>query len=102
MKFSIQSIYNWYRQGIRNPKTRLWFIAGTLAYLISPADLLPDVFPVVGQIDDVLLLGLLATELTTLFLDYYRNRRPERTVAETSEPSTSPAAVDIDAVTVER
>jgi uncharacterized membrane protein YkvA (DUF1232 family) len=33
---------------------------GILAYLIVPVDLLPDVFPVLGQLDDfvVLLLGL--------------------------------------------
>ncbi len=29
---------------------------GTLAYVVSPIDLLPDVIPVVGQVDDVILL----------------------------------------------
>lgn len=29
---------------------------GTLAYVVSPIDLLPDVIPVVGQVDDIILL----------------------------------------------
>ncbi|MBD2101455.1 YkvA family protein [Leptolyngbya sp. FACHB-261] len=98
MKFSIQALYDWYRQGIRNPKTRLWFIAGTLLYLVSPLDFLPDIFPIVGQLDDVALLGLLATEVTTLILDSYRNRRPERSV-DVQTPTAD--AVDVDAVPVD-
>lgn len=29
---------------------------GTMAYVVSPIDLLPDVIPVIGQVDDVILL----------------------------------------------
>lgn len=29
---------------------------GTLAYVVSPIDLLPDVIPLVGQVDDIILL----------------------------------------------
>lgn len=30
-----------------------WVIAGVAAYLLSPLDLIPDVIPVVGQLDDL-------------------------------------------------
>ena len=52
MNFSIQSVYTWYRETLRNPKYRWWIILGTLAYLISPIDIAPDFLPVIGQIDD--------------------------------------------------
>lgn len=34
-------------------------LLGTLAYVISPLDFLPDVIPFIGQIDDLLLLALI-------------------------------------------
>lgn len=34
-------------------------IAGCVLYLLSPIDLIPDFIPVIGQADDVLVLGLL-------------------------------------------
>jgi uncharacterized membrane protein YkvA (DUF1232 family) len=39
----------------RRAKVALWL---TLAYLVSPLDLVPDVIPVAGQLDDALLVGL--------------------------------------------
>ena len=44
--------YDWYRNLIRNSKYRWVIIVGTLLYLISPIDLLPDFIPLIGQIDD--------------------------------------------------
>ena len=64
MSFPLQSLYNWYRQTITNPKYRWWIIAGTLVYLLSPFDLAPDFIPMIGQIDDALLVTILATELS--------------------------------------
>jgi len=34
------------------------FIILALAYIISPADVLPDVFPIIGWIDDLGLAGI--------------------------------------------
>jgi len=34
-------------------------LLGTVAYVISPLDLLPDAIPFVGQIDDLLLIALI-------------------------------------------
>lgn len=68
MKFSIQSLYTWYGDLLRNPKYRWWVILGTLVYLVSPIDVLPDFIPVVGQIDDVFLLTLLVSEVSGLVI----------------------------------
>jgi uncharacterized membrane protein YkvA (DUF1232 family) len=46
----------------RVPTATKLIIPATLLYLISPVDLIPDLIPVVGQVDDVmiLLLGVVA------------------------------------------
>jgi uncharacterized membrane protein YkvA (DUF1232 family) len=53
---------------IRHPQYRWWIVLGTLIYLVSPLDFLPDIFPVVGWIDDGLLATLLVTEISQLVL----------------------------------
>jgi uncharacterized membrane protein YkvA (DUF1232 family) len=91
----VESFYNWYRSQIAHPKYRWLIILGTVTYLISPIDISPDVFPIIGWIDDGIVLTLLTTELTRLALDY-RNRR-KGTPQVPSEPMV---AVDTDAVEV--
>ncbi|MEM9448255.1 MAG: DUF1232 domain-containing protein [Cyanobacteria bacterium P01_E01_bin.6] len=49
-------------------------ILGSLFYLFSPLDISPDVFPVIGWIDDGLLATLVLTELTQIAMDNRRNR----------------------------
>jgi uncharacterized membrane protein YkvA (DUF1232 family) len=102
MKFSIESVYNWYRNLIRNPKYRWWVILGTLVYFISPIDIIPDIFPIIGEIDDVLLMTLLVTEVSGLVLDSWKARKGVSTdTANTSDNSTTTAeTVDVDAVSV--
>ncbi|MFN5513657.1 MAG: YkvA family protein [Cyanobacteriota bacterium] len=68
MNFSLESLYAWYREMIRHPQYRWWVVLGTLAYLLSPLDFLPDVFPIVGWIDDGLLATLLVTEISQMVL----------------------------------
>jgi len=46
---------------LRHPATPGWFKLGTLLvvlYLLSPLDLLPDAIPVIGVIDDLVLVPL--------------------------------------------
>ncbi|MGH1394164.1 MAG: YkvA family protein [Trichormus sp.] len=98
MNFSIQSLYNWYRGLLRNPKYRLWVILGTIAYILSPFDIAPDFLPVLGQVDDVLLLTILVTEVSGLVVDGWKARKTE---TNTSKDSTSTDnTVDVDAVSV--
>jgi uncharacterized membrane protein YkvA (DUF1232 family) len=104
MSFSIQSVYNWYRDTLRNPKYRWWVILGTLAYLASPIDIAPDFLPIVGQIDDVAIAVLLISEVSQMAIDYFKSRQPQTASASeaTSNPSESTAkTVDVDAVSVQ-
>jgi uncharacterized membrane protein YkvA (DUF1232 family) len=63
MNFNIQSLHNWYRSLLQNPKYRWWVVAASLVYLVSPIDLVPDFLPFAGLIDDTLLISLLVTEV---------------------------------------
>jgi uncharacterized membrane protein YkvA (DUF1232 family) len=42
----------------RVPRARKWLIGAVLAYLALPLDLIPDVIPVAGQLDDAILVAL--------------------------------------------
>lgn len=57
----------YYRALIAHPETpRLarWFVGGALAYLLSPVDLVPDWIPVLGYLDDLLIVpGLIYAAL---------------------------------------
>lgn len=39
----------------RVPRRSRWLLAGLIVYLASPIDLVPDVIPVAGQLDDAIL-----------------------------------------------
>ncbi|MDX2215277.1 MAG: YkvA family protein [Oculatellaceae cyanobacterium bins.114] len=103
MKFSVQALYDWYRQTIRNPKYRWWIILATAAYLISPIDIAPDFIPIIGQIDDVVLITLLVSEISQLLIDRVKTGKDQS--VPSSEPvnqaATSADPVDVNAVSVE-
>lgn len=103
MTFSIESLYNWYRDIVANPKYRWWVIGGTLLYVLSPIDIIPDVFPIIGQMDDAVVITLLATELASLLKDRNANikqKRSDQAAAEQSATGESAQAVDVNAVEV--
>ena len=75
MNNPIETFYNWYRGAIRHPKYRWLVILGTALYLISPADLLPDIIPGLGLLDDGVLVTLLVAELSSLAMGYLKGRR---------------------------
>ena len=87
---------------IRNSKYRWWVILGTILYFLSPIDIVPDIFPIVGQIDDVLLMTLLVTEVSGLVIDSWKARKGvETSNTNTSEDANSTEkTVDVDAVSV--
>ncbi|MFE1744371.1 YkvA family protein [Coleofasciculus sp. H7-2] len=101
--FSIQSIYNWYRNTIRNPKYRWWVILGSLLYLFSPIDIAPDFLPIIGWIDDGVILTLLVSEVSQMLAQRLKSR-DEEVVAEADVAGVGSTAnsdtVDVKAVPV--
>jgi uncharacterized membrane protein YkvA (DUF1232 family) len=75
MKFLVQPLYNLYRSTLRNPKYRWLVILGSFLYLISPADLITDVLPVVGWLDDGVIVTLLVSEVSQVLLEQRNIRR---------------------------
>jgi uncharacterized membrane protein YkvA (DUF1232 family) len=85
--FPLKTLYNWYRELVANPKYRWWIIGGTLLYLVNPLDVLPDVLPIVGQIDDAVLITLVATELSTAIKDRNAMLKQQRNDAKAVTPT---------------
>ncbi|MBU6228844.1 MAG: DUF1232 domain-containing protein [Cyanobacteria bacterium REEB459] len=67
------AIMGWYRQLIRNTRYRWVVLLGTLLYMICPLDLAPDWIPILGWIDDSVLVTLAVTEVTQLLVDRRRD-----------------------------
>lgn len=102
MAFSMQSVYNWYRNIIRNPKYRWWVILGTIVYVISPFDIAPDFIPVVGQIDDVLLMTLLVSEVSQIVVESVKRRQGKVANDGGNSPATNPDdVVEVNAVSID-
>ena len=93
----VQSFYNWYRNTIRNPKYRWWLILGTFLYLFSPLDLSPDFLPVLGWIDDAVVMTLLVSEVSQLLVDQVKLRQSQNSNS-TSSATKESETVDVDAV----
>ncbi len=98
MKFSIKSIYDVYRNAIRNPKYRWWVITGTLVYLLSPFDISPDFIPIAGQIDDLVIVSLLFSEVSQLVVESLKNKKQK---AEQDAPEMKKETVDVNAISLD-
>ncbi|MBP0016463.1 MAG: DUF1232 domain-containing protein [Cyanobacteria bacterium SBLK] len=103
MSISMKSLYEWYRNTLRNPKYRWWLILGSLIYLLSPLDISPDFIPIVGWIDDGVIIGLLVTEVSQMLIDVANKQKNERKDnTENGDRATDKAkTVDVDAMTIE-
>jgi uncharacterized membrane protein YkvA (DUF1232 family) len=53
------AVYQRVRQHPRTPKMAKILIGAAVAYALSPIDLIPDFIPVVGHLDDVIIVPLL-------------------------------------------
>jgi uncharacterized membrane protein YkvA (DUF1232 family) len=98
MAFPLESLYNWYRDIVANPKYRWWVIGGTLLYVLSPIDIIPDVFPIIGQIDDAVVITLLATEIASLLKD--RNAAMKQKRDDKAAEAKAAESVEVNAVEI--
>lgn len=99
MSVSVKSVYDWYRNIIRNPKYRWWIILGSLVYILSPFDISPDFLPIAGQVDDLMILTLLLSEVSQIVLEFARNKNNVPGKKETV--ASAGKTVDVNAVSVE-
>ncbi|MFB2895305.1 YkvA family protein [Aerosakkonemataceae cyanobacterium BLCC-F50] len=90
-KTIVENVYNWYRQTIRNSKYRWLIVLGTLLYLVGPVDISPDVFPIVGWIDDTVVATLLVSEVSQMLLEARKNNKEKQS-------NSAPNTVDVEAV----
>lgn len=77
----------------RTPRPAKWIAIATLAYAVSPIDLIPDFIPVVGHLDDALLIPLglwLALKLVPDGLWEECLQKAEAELKEKSQPSSQP------------
>jgi uncharacterized membrane protein YkvA (DUF1232 family) len=96
--FSLESIYNWYRDLVRNPKYRWWVVGASLVYLLSPIDLLPEaLLGPLGLVDDMVIVTVLATELASILRDRVTAKKPQ---SDTKDTQATTEMVDIAAVEV--
>ena len=58
IKHELVSLYRLIRHP-RAPRKAKWLVAAAVIYVISPIDFVPDWFPLLGQLDDVVLMPLL-------------------------------------------
>jgi uncharacterized membrane protein YkvA (DUF1232 family) len=100
MNFSMESMYAWYRETIRNPKYRWWIIGGSLLYLVSPINIATDMFPIVGWIDDGVIATLLVAELSQLLLARLKGNKDKTPTTVANAPNPDESTVDVDSVSV--
>lgn len=101
--FALESIYSWYRKLVANPKYRWWVIGGSLLYVLSPIDIAPDFLPFIGQIDDAVVITVLASELMQVLKDRNAAMKAKKapTVKQTvTQPVADPEPITVDAVVV--
>lgn len=68
-------LHDLYRKALRHTKYRWVVILGTVLYLVSPLDISPDVFPVLGWLDDGLVVSLLVSEVGQMMAEQLKHKR---------------------------
>jgi len=62
----------------RTPKIAKWLIVAAVAYLLMPFDLIPDFIPILGQLDDLIIVpGLVWLGLSCIPLALKQEIRQE-------------------------
>lgn len=96
-RFLTQALQNWLRGLIRHPQYRWVVIAGALFYLISPIDISPDMFPVLGWLDDGAIVALLMAEVSQVAIEQLKARKDKNTASQVTE---SADVIDVKATSV--
>lgn len=92
-RFFVQPLHDLFRKLVRNPKYRWFILAGSLIYLVSPFDISPDVFPIVGWLDDGMIATLVVTEVAQILIDR-RNAQKNKQTPSTPEVDST---IDVNA-----
>lgn len=99
------ALHGLYRQALKHTKYRWIVILGTLLYLVSPLDISPDVFPVLGWIDDGLVVSLLVSEVGQMMAEQLKRKRSFASDAFSdafrAEPFNAETSDDAKTITVE-
>ncbi|MBE9008625.1 DUF1232 domain-containing protein [Pseudanabaenaceae cyanobacterium LEGE 13415] len=81
-KFIGQPLFNWYRKLLRNSKYRWIVVAGSLLYLVSPIDFVSDMIPILGWIDDGVVVSVLVAEVSSMLMEQLKQRKAKSTSTE--------------------
>lgn len=99
--FTVQSIYNWYREAMRHPKWRWLVIGASLLYLVSPLDISPDIFPIIGWLDDSIIAGLLVAEISQIMMQRLKTAKTPTATDAAAPPPKASETVDVQATVTE-
>lgn len=100
MNWISRIVFDGYRRLLLHPRYGVWVLVASLAYLISPIDLSPDLLPLLGQIDDVALVILMATAASQWLSQRFSAQ--EETATSTAEPDGEASqTIDVKAIAVD-
>ena len=96
------ALHDLYRKALKHSKYRWLVVLGTVFYLVNPFDFSPDVIPVLGWIDDGLIVSLLITEMGQLMSEQLTRKRSGfvATPAEADQDLEDIQTITVDAVSV--
>lgn len=101
--FFSKILQKWIRKVLRNPKYRWLGIIAGLLYFLSPIDIIPDAIPLLGWIDDGIIVSFVVAEVSQILLEQIQNRRKN----SSQQPETTPVdsipvnhVIDVEAIAV--
>ena len=96
------ALHSWYRSALKNTKYRWAVILGTLFYLVNPFDISPDFLPILGWIDDGLIVSLLISEVGQIVSEELKRKQifTTKTEIETVIETDKIKTINVEAVTV--